>query len=86
MTDRISIHFALAEGAVLRIIGLMERRGYQVRAIGMSERDDGETASMVVEIAPRDADRRLEVLDRQLRRLVDVRSVSGLPMPLASAA
>ena len=86
MSDKIRIDFAMAEGAVLRVLGLIERRGYRLCAIGMTEHEDGETASMELEIAARDAGRDLAVLDRQIRRLVGIRAVARSPMPMASAA
>ena len=75
MSARILIDFAMAEGAVPRMLGLVERRGFQVRGIGMEEDEAGETASLTLEVSPRDAGRRLDVLDLQLRRLVGVRDV-----------
>ena len=86
MNDRIRIDFAIMEGAVLRVLGLVERRGYCVHGIGMTEHEDGETASMELEIAARDAGRDLAVLDRQIRRLVGIRAVARFPMSMASAA
>lgn len=86
MNDRIRIDFAMAEGAVLRVLGLIERRGYVVRGIGMAEHEDGETASMELEIAARDAGRELDVLDLQIRRLAGIRAVSRYPVQMASAA
>lgn len=86
MNDRIRIDFATAEGAVLRVLGLIERRGYVVRGIGMSEHEDGEAASMELEVAARDGGRELDVLDRQIRRLVGIRAVSRSPVRMASAA
>jgi acetolactate synthase-1/3 small subunit/acetolactate synthase II small subunit len=76
VSARIAIDFAVAEGAVIRAIGLIERRGFVVHGLGMTEHDGGETASMVIELSPRDASRRLDVLDLQLRRLHGVTHVS----------
>lgn len=86
MSNRISIEFAIAEGAVLRMLGLVERRGFLVSGIGMTEHEDGETASMMIEVVPRDDGRRLDVLDLQLRRLHGVRRVSLFSPSIASAA
>ena len=74
MTDRLTIEFNPAEGAVLRMLGLIERRGYLLRAIAMNEQTD--RASLVVDVEPRDVHRRVQVVAEQLRRLVDVNSVS----------
>ncbi len=78
MNGRINIDFDVAEGAVIRMLGLVERRGFDVRGVGMTEHPGGETASMTLELAARDSDRRLEVLDLQLRRLHGVRGVALL--------
>lgn len=74
MTNRLTIEFNPAEGAVLRMLGLIERRGYLLRAIAMNEQPKG--ASLVVDVEPRGAERRVQVVAEQLRRLVDVNSVS----------
>jgi len=73
-TGRVEIDFALAEGAVLRMLGLVERRGFEVRGIAMAERDG--QGSLALDLRPRDAGRRLELIAAQLRRLHDVRHVS----------
>lgn len=75
MSARMSIEFDVGEGAVVRMLGLIERRGYELRGIGMTEHDCGGTASMVVELSPRDSGRRIDVLDLQLRRLHGVRNI-----------
>ena len=75
MNARISIDFEFAEGAVLRMLGLVERRGFEIRGIGMVENERGAAAKMMLELAPRDASRRIEVLDLQLRRLHGVHDV-----------
>ena len=72
-TGRIDIAFAPAEGAVIRMLGLVERRGFELRGVRMSE------GALTIDVAPRDASRRLDVLESQLRRLVDVTSVSCSP-------
>ena len=35
VTERLTISFAPAEGAVLRMLGLVERRGYELRGVTM---------------------------------------------------
>ena len=72
MTARIDIAFAPAEGAVLRMLGLVERRGFALRAVAMSEAE----GALRIEVEPRDAGRRLDVIAAQLRRLVEVRTVT----------
>lgn len=74
MSERLVVSFTPAEGAVVRMLGLVERRGYAVRGVNMEER--GDRASMTIDLEPRDPARRLDVVARQLDRLVDVDSVS----------
>jgi acetolactate synthase-1/3 small subunit/acetolactate synthase II small subunit len=74
VSERIEISFSPGEGAVLRMLGLVERRGFLVCGIAMSSAAD--QASLALDVAPRDPSRRLDVMARQLRRLVDVQSVA----------
>ena len=74
MTHRIDVDFEPAEGALLRMIGLVERRGFQLRGLQMAEKDGRGLLSL--EVQPRDPSRRLEVVAAQLRRLHDVGQVS----------
>jgi acetolactate synthase-1/3 small subunit/acetolactate synthase II small subunit len=74
MTGRIEIGFAPAEGAVLRMLGVVERRGFELRAIAMSE--EGGRGSLAIDVRARDAGRRLDVVAGQLRRLHEVQTVT----------
>ena len=75
MNPRLRIEFDEAEGALLRMLGLVERRGYQ---LGEVLRRGG---IVEIELVPRDPSRRVEVIARQLENLVDVRSITILPQP-----
>ena len=79
MTDRIRIAFRNEEGALIRILGLVERRGYRL------ERVAAEDGVLTLSVAARDPGRRLDVLAAQLRRLHDVSDVTPFPN-IASAA
>jgi len=74
VSERLVVSFTPTEGAVIRVLGLVERRGYSLRGLAMEERAD--CASMTIDLEARDASRRVEVVARQLDRLVDVNSVS----------
>jgi len=74
MSGRISIDFAVAEGAALRMLGLIERRGFEVRGISMAQQDG--LGSLTLDVEPRDPGRRLDVIAGQLRRLNEVRQVT----------
>lgn len=79
MTDRIRIQFTDEEGALVRILGLIERRGYRLLTV------EGRGGSLTLDLAPRDPGRRLDVLAAQIRRLHDVTAVTPFPA-IASAA
>ena len=82
MTERLEVDFAMAEGAMLRMLGLIERRGFEVRAMSMTGSAGG--GLLAVELSPRDTGRNIEVMAGQLRRLVDVREVRVANRGLAS--
>lgn len=75
-TDRISIEFATMEGAVMRMLGLVERRGFRIRGVSMNERPGGTRGSLSLQLAPDNPARSLGVLAAQLGRLHGVESVS----------
>ena len=84
MSERLVISFTPAEGAVIRMLGLVERRGYALRGLAMEEQAN--TASLVLDVEPRDPSRRVEVIARQLDRLVEVNNVSIVTGTQAAAA
>jgi acetolactate synthase II small subunit len=57
-----------AEGALIRVLGTIERRGFTLQRLSMQPR--GANTEMRVEIDP--AGRPIDVLVRQLKRLYDV--------------
>ena len=74
MTHTLEIDFARAEGAVLRLIGLVERKGYDVRGIDMRDSGDG-PARLNLSVSPRDSGRRIEVLSRHVEKVFGVSAV-----------
>ena len=80
MNGRLIIDFGAEEGAVIRIVGLVERRGFELRGIAMS--GECPRASLTLDVTARDAGRRLDVLDLQLQRLTGVSRVSVFPQPM----
>ena len=71
MSHELLVEMEPVEGALLRVLGTVERRGFGLRAV-TSERIDDRRQSLRLEL---DGDRDPEVLCRQLERLVDVRQV-----------
>jgi acetolactate synthase II small subunit len=77
-TQMLHIEFDPAEGAVLRLIGLVERRGYDVRSIHLPP-SSGEAMNLDLGVMARDMGRDIGVLMRQIHRLIGVRRVlSGM--------
>lgn len=75
MNETLQVRIRRAEGALVRLLGLAERRGYpatQVSAIPL------DPSTMLVQLTVR-SDRPLEQLTRQLSKLYDVTHVEKTP-------
>ena len=77
MNARLKVEFVNSEGALLRLLGVVERRGFMIKSVAMNEHSGGALASVIVEIAPRGSERRLDVLIPFLQRLHEVRSINA---------
>ena len=73
MNAQLHVTFAPAEGAMLRILGLIERRGYVIRELSMTQRPPGAALSIAIEA--RDDGRQPAIVVRQIGNLHDVSSV-----------
>lgn len=83
--DSLNIEFDSAEGAIRRLIGVIEARGFQVRNMTMG--CDMSRSNMTVAVTPRDSGRCLEVLSRQIARVNGVHNVASLKsIPVQEAA
>jgi acetolactate synthase II small subunit len=71
VNHRLTIKFSGAEGAFLRILGLMERRGYRLQTCTLNRMPDDRCVLDVMVESTRPGD----LLKRQLERLVDVSDV-----------
>lgn len=74
MSSRIEIDFTRSEGAVLRLIGLVERKGFDVQSVEMPEAGTRQSR-LTLGVTPRDAGRRLDVLGRHVAKLYGVTAV-----------
>ncbi len=72
MEPRISIDFENDEGAVRRILGVIEQRGFEIHSIALPGAEG--LASMTIGLKPRGS-RSLDILGRQIARLHCVRRV-----------
>ena len=71
MTNQFEIRFDHSEGALLRCLGLIQRRGYGVSEMAMRSHPEGQILSVAIETNGRS----VETLMRQIDRLHDVKSV-----------
>lgn len=62
------------EGALQRIIGLIERRGFSIATLEKTPAFDGQT-TLKMQVSAREGLRPMDVLMRQITRLFDVKSV-----------
>jgi acetolactate synthase-1/3 small subunit/acetolactate synthase II small subunit len=71
MNRTIEVSLTHAEGAIVRTLGLIERRGFVVHAVETASDPHGGALLLRVEVASRG--RPFDVLLRQILRLFDVR-------------
>ena len=72
--DNLDIEFDSTEGALRRILGVVESRGFDVRTMTMGS--DVHRSNITLGLAPRDSGRCMKLLSRQLSRIYGVRDVS----------
>ena len=77
MSRSFEIDLAYNEGALMRVLGTVERRGFAVVEL-RADKPDAESYAIHLLL---DGERDPHVLCRQLERLVDVRAVRVLPEP-----
>ncbi len=88
MTETLTIEIDHSHGAALRVLGLIERRGWRIRAATlMPAGNTGQRLIVAVEPQPW-SHPRLEVLRAQLKRLLCVRAIEGTEpdMPVLAGA
>ena len=68
MTDTISIELDRADGTLQRLIGLVERRGFHIE--GMSLTDIEGVRRLDLTVRGRDANRSTDILGRQIDRMI----------------
>jgi acetolactate synthase regulatory subunit len=74
-TQRLVVEYLAGEGALVRMLGLVERRGFVLRRAVMAELPCGRRATLALTVEPRDSGRSVETLALQLRRLHGVGKV-----------
>ena len=73
--ERLVVEYMAGEGALVRMLGVVERRGFIVRRSVMAELPCGRRATLALTVEPRDAGRSVETLALQLGRLHGVGKV-----------
>ena len=81
MTDTIQIQIDRAEGSLQRLIGLVERRGFHID--GMSLSDEGAMRRVQLQVRGRDEGRCTENLGRQIDKLIGATRIGFAPAPYA---
>ena len=80
MSATIHIQIDRADGSLQRLIGLVERRGFHIDGLTLS--DEGAQRSIQMQVRGRDADRCVENLGRQIDRLFGMtRTAAPRPQP-----
>ena len=74
MRTSLRIELADAEGALMRLIGLVERRGFTIATLDKDAASHGQS-TVTMTLDARDGARNMDVLARQVARLLDVRGV-----------
>jgi len=74
MRTSLQIELVDAEGALMRLIGLVERRGFTILTLDKSE-TSGSQFTVTMTLEARDDARNMDVLARQVARLLDVRTI-----------
>ncbi len=77
MNHTLKLTIQRVEGALIRALGLIERRGFAVTSINAEA--DAAAQQMELTIEVRSAGRSADVLARQIEKLFDVRAVTLMP-------
>ena len=80
MTGEIVIDFTRSEGAVLRLIGLVERKGFEVTSVTLPN-SAAANARLTLGLAARDAGRRYDILSRHVAKVYGVTAVRAAERP-----
>ena len=79
MTDTLLIQIDRTEGSLQRLIGLIERRGFHIDRMTLS--DAGAYREVRLSVRGRDAGRCTNVLQRQIDRLIGTQRVAPAASP-----
>lgn len=77
MNHTLRMNIQKVEGAIIRLLGLIERRGFSVTA--MNAHSDEAAQQVEITLQLRSTGRSVDTLTKQIEKLYDVRSVACLP-------
>ncbi|MEM9455089.1 MAG: ACT domain-containing protein [Myxococcota bacterium] len=83
MSHNLELLVDLREGALVRMLGLIERRGFLPLGVQTRPGQEPGTLCVSLHVQTKDAPRSVQVLQRHLRKLYDVREVllAAEPVP-----
>lgn len=76
MNHTLRMNIQKVEGAMIRLLGLIERRGFSVTAMNAHTDDAAQQVEITLQL--RSTGRSVDTLTRQIAKLYDVRSVACL--------
>lgn len=79
MSNTIHIQIDRADGSLQRLIGLVERRGFEI--LGMNMSDTGDWRTLALDVVSRDGTRCINNLGLQIDRLFGVHRLETLITP-----
>ena len=85
MSHLIHIELDRLEGSLIRVIGLIERRGFHIDAMELYDLGEDRRGASVT-VRPRDPSRNADMLGLQIDRLYGVRRLSEAPVRPKAAA
>ena len=87
MSNMIHIQIDRADGSLQRLIGLVERRGFEILGMNMTDfsaEAGGDWRTLTLNVASRDGTRCINNLGRQIDRLFGVRRIDDAPTAQAA--
>lgn len=85
MSHLIHIELDRLEGSLIRVIGLIERRGFHIDAMELHDLGEDKRGASVT-VRPRDPSRNADMLGLQIDRLYGVKRLSEAPARPRAAA
>jgi acetolactate synthase regulatory subunit len=83
MSHLIHIEIDRLEGTLLRILGLVERRGFHIDELELFDLGE-DRRGLALTVRPRDANRSLDILGLQIDRLYGVKRMHEAPIRAAA--